>query len=296
MSILYVLSTLGAVFVFCSFTSDVVLFICHTIYMVKDKIKKSTNATTVGLHELAIITDKILLILSVVLCVLLVWDFFVSKDFVFLSEVLYSVLWLAFVLEFVAKMIVTKNKLAYLRKEFLVIFIIIFPFLRPLRLFPVSRWALVMLAEQLNDRFPIFRRLRLLEILLTSTVLVILSADLFMIFETGPQTKFSNFADAIWFSVVTVATVGYGDIYPQSTPGRILATILIFFGVSIFGLVTASISSYFVEQNIQSGRIREQAEHKGLAVEEGYIESRLSELNAKMERIESRLEKITNQN
>lgn len=250
------------------------------------------SSDRVGLRELSVIADRVLLILSVVLCFLLAWNYFVNTELIFLSEILYFILWVAFVVEFVAKLILTKDKLAYLRKEFFVVFIILFPFLRPLRLFPASRWALVMLVEQLNDRFPIFKRMRILEILLTSTILVILAADLFMVFETGENTKFTSFSDAVWFSVVSLATVGYGEIYPQTTAGRILATILIIFGFSIFGLITASISSYFVERNIESTRRKERTEHKGLAVEEGYVEAQLEQMYAKMIAIEEKLDKL----
>jgi voltage-gated potassium channel len=256
----------------------------------KGFFKKSDVLT---LHDLGVIADKTLLILSILLFALVIGDFFFALDLWFITEILYAVLWIAFVVEFVAKIIIAKDKLKYIRKEFFVIFIIIFPFLRPLRLFPASRWALVMLVEQVGDRFPIIRRLRVLEILLVSSVLVILSADLFLLFETGPDTKFKTFSDAIWFSVVSVATVGYGEIYPQTTAGRILASVLIIFGFSVFGLTTATISSYFVEQNIQSGRRREKREHTELADEEDTVEVKVNLLLKKIDSLEKQVQAIS---
>lgn len=256
-------------------------------------MNKQSNVTNVGLHELGQIAEKILLILSVILFVLLICDFLFKFDLFFFTETLYLILWVTFIIEFAAKLIISKDKGKYIRKEFFVLFIIFFPFLRPLKIFPASRWALVMLVEQIGDRFPIFKRLRILEILLISSVLVILSADLFVLFETGPDSKFKNFADAVWFSVVTVATVGYGDIYPQTTPGRILAAVLIIFGVSVFGLVTATISSYFVEQNMASGRRRERREYNALTIEEDSVEGKLDRLLVKIDALEKKVNDIS---
>ncbi len=256
-------------------------------------IKRHVDTSArVGLHELGLITNRVLLILSILLFALLIGDFLFSLNWWLFTEALYLVLWITFVIEFVAKLLYAKDKLKYLRSEFLVIFIIIFPFLRPLKVFPATRWALVIFAQQIETRFPLLKRLRVLEIILVSTILVVLSADLFLLFETGADTKFRTFGDALWFSVVSVATVGYGDVYPQSTPGRILASILIIFGFSVFGLVTATISSYFVEQNIQSGRRREKREHTELIEEEDTVEGKVDRLLQKINSLEKEVKAL----
>lgn len=60
--------------------------------------------------------------------------------------------------------------------------------------------------------------------------------------------------DGIWWAVVTVATVGYGDLFPISVGGRIVGLVLIFFGVGMMSLFTATIASIFVEKKIKEGR------------------------------------------
>lgn len=61
-----------------------------------------------------------------------------------------------------------------------------------------------------------------------------------------------NFYDAIWWTIVTTTTVGYGDISPQTGIGRIIAVILMFVGIGFIGMMTGSITTYFTQKVIVS--------------------------------------------
>ncbi|MDD5712830.1 MAG: ion channel [Smithellaceae bacterium] len=63
-----------------------------------------------------------------------------------------------------------------------------------------------------------------------------------------------SFWDGIWWAIVTMGTVGYGDKYPISVGGRIVGLLLIFSGVGLMSLFTATIASMFVEKRIREGR------------------------------------------
>lgn len=56
---------------------------------------------------------------------------------------------------------------------------------------------------------------------------------------------FATYGDALWWGIVTITTVGYGDIVPQSEVGRITATVLMLTGVALLGTVAASLASLF---------------------------------------------------
>jgi voltage-gated potassium channel len=60
---------------------------------------------------------------------------------------------------------------------------------------------------------------------------------------------FATLGDALWWSIVTLATVGYGDIVPHSTWGRIVGSVVIVFGVTFISVLTATVTSYFVAAN-----------------------------------------------
>lgn len=62
------------------------------------------------------------------------------------------------------------------------------------------------------------------------------------------EPQIINYNDAIWWAVVTITTVGYGDIYPETGVGRFFAVILMFVGIGIIGTFTSAISAYFASR------------------------------------------------
>jgi voltage-gated potassium channel len=74
-------------------------------------------------------------------------------------------------------------------------------------------------------------------------------------FEQGASdSNIHSVWDGLWWAVVTVATVGYGDRFPVSIGGRLVGFLLMFFGVGMMSLFTATIASIFVEKKIKEGR------------------------------------------
>ena len=55
-------------------------------------------------------------------------------------------------------------------------------------------------------------------------------------------TQLSLFSNALWWSVVTITTVGYGDMYPVTEAGRAIGYVLMFGGIGIFGAITANLA------------------------------------------------------
>ena len=70
-------------------------------------------------------------------------------------------------------------------------------------------------------------------------------------FESG---NIDTVGDAIWWTIVTITTVGYGDFFPLSLPGRVLAVIIMFSGIGLISVLTGSISSIFTTKKIMEGR------------------------------------------
>jgi voltage-gated potassium channel len=76
-------------------------------------------------------------------------------------------------------------------------------------------------------------------------VMVVCSAALYVA-EHGVNKAVDQPFDALWWGVVTLSTIGYGDVYPVTTEGRLIAMVLIFLGVGLFSAITATITSYLV--------------------------------------------------
>lgn len=90
-----------------------------------------------------------------------------------------------------------------------------------------------------------------------SIVLIIIGSTVILLVEgPNPGSSINTAEEAIWWSIVTVTTVGYGDYYPVTTLGRVVAIMLMVAGVGLFGSFAAYVGSLFVdEQEDESGRL-----------------------------------------
>ncbi len=95
-----------------------------------------------------------------------------------------------------------------------------------------------------------------------------------------PNANIKTPSDALWWSVVTITTVGYGDRYPVSDGGRIVAAILMTAGVGLFGTFTGFVASMFVEPDIK----REENEVHGLSQQIKALRLEIQAMDQKMTR------------
>jgi voltage-gated potassium channel len=89
----------------------------------------------------------------------------------------------------------------------------------------------------------------LITVLVFSLLFIFISALMIYQYEHVSQPElFSNFFDAIWWSLSTLTTVGYGDIFPITTEGRIIAMVISFFGVAIVALPSGIIAAGLISE------------------------------------------------
>jgi len=92
------------------------------------------------------------------------------------------------------------------------------------------------------------RKNDLIATLFLATVLLVIASTAMYYVETEAQPEeFASIPSTMWWSVTAMTTVGYGDIYPTTVPGKILGSVVAFLGVGLFALPSGIISSGFVE-------------------------------------------------
>jgi len=163
--------------------------------------------------------------------------------------------WAAFAVEYAIKLWLAVDKRAFLRHHLLDLALVAIPVLRPLRLARLLRIVrlgrvVLVLGEGLRRARALFTHHDLHFVLLTVAAIILSGAGLEVVFErhaVGP-TAIHNFGDALWWAVVTVTTVGYGDKIPITGAGRWVATALMFTGIGLVGVLTATVASYFVQE------------------------------------------------
>lgn len=82
-----------------------------------------------------------------------------------------------------------------------------------------------------------------------AVLMLIFSSLAILQVEDSPNSNIKTAEDAIWWSYTTITTVGYGDKYPVTTEGRIIAGLLMTVGVGLFGTFTGLLASWFVKGN-----------------------------------------------
>lgn len=169
---------------------------------------------------------------------------------------------LVFLLDFFVFLYLSDNKKKYI-KNHCIDFISSLPFvgiLRALRIVKVIRLVkLLKVLKVLKGVKGIMPILNFINKTKSRSILVSYSFILIVIifycslafysFECNVNENVNTFFDAIWWSFVTVTSVGYGDISPITTESKIIAMVLTILGMGLFSLITAEISTNFIKIN-----------------------------------------------
>ena len=143
--------------------------------------------------------------------------------------------WGLFAVALLAKIVVAPNKLRYIRRNWLEVLLVVVPVIRPLRILRAFIW----IARDVTR----MHRLVTIESLLAYGIgTVLLAATVVTTVErTADGANILSFQDALYWSFVTVSTVGYGDHFPVTAVGKFTAVFLMFFGIGIFGAIAGKI-------------------------------------------------------
>ena len=154
--------------------------------------------------------------------------------------------WLAFALDLVYGIWTAENKRDYLKRHPLELASVLLPFLRPLRLMRViSFGGLALQKVAVGRQFAIT-----LKVAISAVFISYVAAIQITISERSVEgSNIKNFGDGIWWAITTVTTVGYGDRFPTTTEGRLLAVMLMIVGISLVGVITASVAAWFVKMS-----------------------------------------------
>lgn len=198
-------------------------------------------------------TDTPLLVLAVLFVVVLVLPLMVELDPAARAVVTAAnvAIWAVFAVDYVARLYLALDRRRYVRTHVLDLVIVLLPMLRPLRALRVLRVLRVASVAGLAHK----RATQSLHARVTTYVVsaafvsLVVAAVAIREAERGsPDRNIHTLADGLWWSLTTVTTVGYGDLYPTTPLGRLVALGLMLVGVALLGVVTAAIAAWFVDR------------------------------------------------
>ncbi|WP_438447927.1 potassium channel family protein [Gorillibacterium sp. sgz5001074] len=152
-----------------------------------------------------------------------------------------------FAVEYMIRVVRSADKWRFVQRNWfdLVALIPINSTFRLARLIRVIRLIRIIKASPLL--WNIVRSKQIQMMLVFATVVMVWSSAGIYFLENGVNGNIKNYGDALWWSIVTTTTVGYGDISPVSFGGRIIAAFLMMTGIGMIGTVTAALANHWVE-------------------------------------------------
>jgi voltage-gated potassium channel len=192
-------------------------------------------------------------------------------------DVVDYLVWAAFAVEYSVKLYLAPSRRRFFTSHLIDLMVVALPALRPLRALRLLRLLTLgrvgaVLANALKRAREIFTHHGLHFVLLAVVGIVFACSAAELGFEQHAHgSTIHNFGDALWWSIVTVTTVGYGDQYPVSAGGRGVAVVLMLVGIGLIGILTATVASYFVADKAEQDK---------------------AELNERLDRIETLLTSV----
>ncbi|MDF2050796.1 MULTISPECIES: potassium channel family protein [unclassified Arthrobacter] len=169
------------------------------------------------------------------------------------------VTWGIFAVDYAANLWLSTDRWDWFVRNLHELLIVALPLLRPLRLL-----RLVTLLSVLHRTLGDTLRGRVVTYVAGSAAMLVFVGALAVldVEQSAPDAKIVTFGDALWWAMTTITTVGYGDMYPVTPIGRMVAAALMMSGIAVLGVVTASIASWLVQ------RVEDTAETTADAMEE----------------------------
>ena len=94
-----------------------------------------------------------------------------------------------------------------------------------------------------------------LKVIISALFIAYISAVEMTITERAVEgSNIKDFGDGLWWAISTVTTVGYGDYFPTTTEGKFIAVMLMVMGISLVGVITASVAAWFVKMAEKESR------------------------------------------
>jgi len=205
-----------------------------------------------------------MLILAFVWLALLIGELVWGETLAF--EIIGTVIWIIFILNFILEFMLAPHKTVYLRQNWLTVISLLVPALRIFRIFRVVR---LLRLTRVGRSLRLFRVVSSLNrgmralaanlqrrgfgyvIALTLLVLFAGAAGMYA-FENQSPNGLLNYGEALWWTAMVMTTMG-SQYWPQTFEGRVLCFFLALYAFAVFGYVTATLATFFVGRDAESG-------------------------------------------
>ncbi|HLX51364.1 MAG TPA: potassium channel family protein [Streptosporangiaceae bacterium] len=191
-------------------------------------------------------------------------------------------LWVILLVEYLVRLVVTPDTRGYLRRRWVEPATVLLPPLQGWHLIGIERMTVLAREAQLRVAF-ILSHHSLFRVLIAAAGSLFLGAWLVLLFEENtPGGNIHSYPNALWWAIVTVTTVGYGDRFPVSGGGRIVASVLMLVGIGLIGVLTATVASVFMKEHTDANKEVYKQGHADISQQLAVIGQRLADVERRL--------------
>jgi voltage-gated potassium channel len=192
------------------------------------------------------------------------------------------VLWVIMLVEYVVRLVVTPDRRGYVKRRWAEPATVLVPPLQGWHIVGIEKMSLLLREGELRLE-SILRHHSLFRVLIAVVATIFLGAWLVLLFEERAKgTNIHDYPDALWWAIVTVTTVGYGDRYPITEGGRVVAVVLMLVGIGLIGVLTATVASVFIKEHTDANKEEFKKGHADLGQQLSVISNRLADLERRL--------------
>jgi voltage-gated potassium channel len=192
------------------------------------------------------------------------------------------VLWVIMLVEYLVRLVVTPDSLGYLRRRWVEPATVVVPPLQGWHVVGIEKMTLLVREGELRVE-AILKHHSLFRVLIAAAGTLIIGSWLVLLFEENAKgSNIHNYHDALWWAIVTVTTVGYGDRFPVSEGGRAVAVVLMLVGIGLIGVLTATVASVFIKEHTDANKEEIKKGHADLGQQLSVISDRLADVEHRL--------------
>ncbi len=149
-----------------------------------------------------------------------------------------TAVWIAFVVDYVVRLALTPDRWYFVRSHPLDLIMVLLPMLRVLRAILLVRRSFKNISTE-----------RIAGSLLAIVAVIVATGAVleYAVEHKAPGANITTLGLAFWWAIVTTTTVGYGDTYPVTAVGRVIASVIMMVGIGLIGTVSATVAAWFVK-------------------------------------------------
>ena len=191
-------------------------------------------------------------------------------------------LWALLLVEYLVRLVIVPDRRGYLKRRWAEPATVVLPPLQGWHLVGIEKMSLLLHEGELRVE-AVLKHHSLFRVLIAAAGTLFIGAWLALLFEENAKgSNIHSYPDALWWAIVTVTTVGYGDRYPVTEGGRMVATILMLLGIGLIGVLTATVASVFVKEHTDANKEEYRKGHEDLGQQLSVISNRLADVERRL--------------